>query len=54
MRLRLFSDEFPSLILIGRNFAAFQKIPEGVVGINAGIRFVFVFVAGRGHDIRHP
>ena len=30
---RLFSDEFPFFVFVGRDFAEFQKIPEGIIGV---------------------
>jgi hypothetical protein len=38
-----FLDEFPFLVFIGRDFAAFQKIPEGIIRVNAGVGFGLVF-----------
>ena len=36
---RLFSDEFPFFVFVGRDFAEFQKIPEGIIGVKTGIGF---------------
>ncbi len=34
---RLFSDKFPFFVFVGRDFAKFQKIPEGIIGVKMGI-----------------
>ena len=36
---RLFSDEFPFFVFVGRDFAELQKIPEGIIGVKTGIGF---------------
>ena len=34
---RLFSDEFPFFVFVGRDFTNLQKIPEGIIGVKTGI-----------------
>ena len=34
---RLFSDEFPFFVFVGRDFANLQKIPEGIIGVKTSI-----------------
>ena len=36
---RLFSDEFPFFVFVGRDFTNLQKIPEGIIGVKTGIGF---------------